>query len=375
MTPRRLITFCRSTTGSLLIFILLLASGILLMRNRARPAEVTPVRTQQKREDTQPRKPQLVQTVTREMTPLTTPKAAPQSPPVPPEPVPLKPKKPEELPPISLYSGTPESGAAIERPGAEYAPFGRLVQCELVVTVDSSTIQTPIIGLVTDDIWHDGSLIIPAGTEVHSSARVDRVRERIASAGEWTFVWQSGEELKVSGIALDREKDGEAGAWGVTDGSAGLGGELLKTDDLAEIKLFAASFLNGAAGALTDRQTTVFGTQSTSALQNAPILGAQQVLSAYAKQILNSIQRDGFFVRVPAGKQFYVYVTQTLDKSRAAIGGTRSLRQDPLATESLGPRASAVSVLSRGERAEPVSSETFELPFREATPLQPVTVP
>ena len=118
MTPRRLITFCRSTTGSLLIFILLLASGILLMRNRARPAEVTPVRTQQNREDAQSRKPQLVQTVTREMTPLATPKVAPQSPPVPPEPVPLKPKKPEELPPISLYSGTPESSAAIERPGA-----------------------------------------------------------------------------------------------------------------------------------------------------------------------------------------------------------------------------------------------------------------
>jgi hypothetical protein len=37
------------------------------------------------------------------------------------------------------------------------------------------------------------------------------VRERIASAGEWKFVWQSGEELKLSGIALDRAKDAEHG--------------------------------------------------------------------------------------------------------------------------------------------------------------------
>src|SRR5207244_950670 len=113
----------------------------------------------------------------------------------------------------------------------------------LVVTVDSSSINTPIIGLVTEDVWHDGRLIIPAGAEVHGAAKLDRVRERIASNGNWTVVWQTGEELTVTGIALDREKepDGSEG-WGITDGSAGLRGELLKSDDLAEIKLFAATF-------------------------------------------------------------------------------------------------------------------------------------
>jgi hypothetical protein len=47
------------------------------------------------------------------------------------------------------------------------------------------------------------------------------------------------------------------------------------------------------------------------------------VLGAYAQQIYDSIQRDGFYVRVPAGKQFYLYVTQTIDKSDAALGETR----------------------------------------------------
>ncbi|MDQ3624840.1 MAG: hypothetical protein M3463_20555, partial [Verrucomicrobiota bacterium] len=46
-------------------------------------------------------------------------------------------------------------------------------------------------------------------------------------------------------------------------------------------------------------------------------------LDTYAKQIYETIQRDGFYVRVPAGKQFYVYVTQTLDRSKATIGGTK----------------------------------------------------
>ena len=191
------------------------------------------------------------------------------------------------------------------------------------MTVDSSTIQTPIIGLVTNDVWHDGRLIIAAGTEVHSTAKVDRVRERIAGNGNWTFVWQTGEELNVSGLALDREHDGENGAWGITDGSAGLRGQLLKSDDLAEVKLFAATFLSGAANGLTEKEQTIFGSQTTSSLQNAPLTGAQQVLNVYARQILESIQRDGFYVRVPAGKQFYLYVTQTIDRSKAVIGGTR----------------------------------------------------
>jgi hypothetical protein len=57
-------------------------------------------------------------------------------------------------------------------------------------------------------------------------------------------------------------------------------------------------------------------------LQNAPLQGAQAVLDRYAQQILQAIERDGFYVRVPAGKQFYLYITQTVDEDDAKIGGT-----------------------------------------------------
>lgn len=248
----------------------------------------------------------------------------PKETPVPATPAPAPEKKnTSELPPISLYSETANDEKQRGPLGENYAPFGRLIQCELVITVDSSTINTPIIGLVTDDVWHNGRLIIAAGTEVHGTAKVDRVRDRIASNGNWTLVWQTGEELTVNGLALDREKGQDGNGWGITDGSAGLRGELLKSDDLAEIKLFAATFLSGAASGLTEREQTIFGSQAVPSLQNAPLTGAQQVLNVYAKQILDTIQRDGFYVRVAAGKQFYLYVTQTVDKSRAMIGGTR----------------------------------------------------
>jgi hypothetical protein len=242
----------------------------------------------------------------------------------------------QEVLPISLFAESPQSEP--KQLSKNYAPFGRLIPCELIVTVDSASIQTPIIGLVTEDIYHDGRLIIPAGTEVHGKAQTDRSRERIASGNSWTLVWSSGEELRLSGIALDREADPSGDGWAITDGSAGLRGRVLKSDDMAEIKLFAATFLSGAASAFTTQQNTVYGSQIAPTLENAPLTGAQGVIQAYAKQIYDSIQRDGFYVRVPAGKQFYLYVTQTIDESDAAIGGTRFTPND-FAAETNQPAA------------------------------------
>lgn len=204
----------------------------------------------------------------------------------------------------------------------DYAPFGRLISCQLVITVDSSSLNTPIVGLVTEDVWHDGRLIIPAGTEVHGTAQPDRMRERIASRGEWTLVWQDGRELRFSGMALDREKAADGTGWAITDGSAGLRGQLLKSDDFGEVKLFAATFLSGAADAFSEREKTLLGSQIEASAQNAALSGTRQVLNTYAKQIMDSIEREGFYVRVPAGKQFYVYLTQTVDVAKATVGGT-----------------------------------------------------
>ena len=132
---------------------------------------------------------------------------------------------------------------------------------------------------------------------------MDRARERIASNGRWTLVWQNGEELNVAGLALDHETDKETGGWGITDGSAGLRGRLIKTDNLAEVKLYVAALLSGAADVFTDRRISDFGLFALPSLQNAPLKGAQSVLDRYARQILQTIERDGFYVRVPAGKE------------------------------------------------------------------------
>jgi hypothetical protein len=235
--------------------------------------------------------------------------------------------KPAVLP-ISLFSA-----GKIAADGPElsktYAPYGRLIPCETVITLESSKLETPVIGLVTEDVWHGGRLIIPAGAEVHGRASVDRSRERIAAQGRWVVVWRdesnmNGTELVLSGIALDRERDDSNGEYGLRDGSAGLIGTLIQTDNLAEIKLFASTFLAGMASGFQQIQTEASPlgiTQITSgSARDAALQGTGAVLNAYARQIQEAIARDGFFVRVPAGKQFYLYVTQTIDQALGTRG-------------------------------------------------------
>lgn len=342
MKPRDFLNFLKTRSGKLLVFGLLFAAGLVIfsaVRKQNPSAEdavsISPIGTNAVT------KPQIVQTVQRAFDAFHPPLPKPAAPTANPlgtnssaQPLPNVPAHQTiQLTPISLFA---DSTADVIRPkklGPAYAPFGRLIPCETIITVDSASIQTPIVGLVTENIYFGGKLIIPAGTEVHGMAQTDRQRDRISTGTGWKLVWQDGKELNLKAIALDREFDNATNqsGWAITDGSAGLRGELIKSDNLADIKLFAATFLSGAASALTEKQQTVFGPVNSPTLNNAPFAGAQAVLQTYAQQILDSIQKNGFYVRVPSGKQFYLYVLQTIDRADASFGGM-GLVEEPDAT-------------------------------------------
>jgi hypothetical protein len=332
MKPRDFLNFFKTKSGKLVLFVALFGGGLLVfsvLRGKSGSNDDMDVRVSGSQTNMTD-KPQVVQTVVRPMQPFypPTPKAEPPptvqtnaAPKLPLEHQ-LKETAPALLAPISLFADATAGVVEPKSVSSTYAPFGRLISCETVVTVDSASIQTPIVGLVTENVYHAGKLVIPAGTEVHGTAQKDRLRERIASGNSWTLVWQTGEELHLKALALDREFSGDQEGWGITDGSAGLRGRIIKSDNLADIKLFAATFLSGAAEALTEKEQTVFGPITSPSLANAPFEGAQKVLSVYAQRIYEAIQKDGFYVRVPSGKQFYLYVVQTIDRADAGIGGS-----------------------------------------------------
>jgi hypothetical protein len=341
MKPCDFLNFFKTKTGKIVAFAALFAAGMVVFGvlrkhhvSNDDDVAVTPLGSNAVT------KPQVVQSVVRPMEGFYPPadKSGPANFPssssnpsssspasMKPSPLPLVPaNQVPTLSPISLFADSTAGVAPVKKLSAVFAPFGRLIPCETVITVDSASIQTPIVGLVTENIYYGGKLVIPAGTEIHGTAQTDHQRERIASGNTWTFIWQNGMEMQIKAIALDREFDDETNqsGWAITDGSAGLRGEVIKSDNLADIKLFAATFLSGAASALTEKQQTIFGPVNSPTLNNAPFAGAQAVLQTYAQQIFDSIQKDGFYVRVPSGKQFYLYVLQTIDAADASLGGT-----------------------------------------------------
>ena len=189
MTPRNFLNFFRTRSGRLTLFGLLFA-GALLIFSAVRKQTPNPEVADSVLRSNLTDKPQVVQTVQRPLEVFRPPPAAAS--PLPPPPVlanallsatvaaaPLPP--PETLTPISLFADSTAGIPEPKRLSGAYAPYGRLIPCETIITVDSSSIRTPIIGLVTEDIYHAGKLVIPAGTEIHGTAQSDRHRERIAT--------------------------------------------------------------------------------------------------------------------------------------------------------------------------------------------------
>lgn len=312
-------TFFASPTGQVvLVAALVVFAGFAIYAQRQRRTTALPAAAHAAPVAVIPR------TIVREGVRLSLPKVEEAVPTAPRAAQPLPEPKTVAVPPVlplSLMLASPMPSETT----ASAAPFGRLIPCETVLTIESNRLETPVIGLVTEDVWQDGQRIVPAGAEVHGRASPDRARERLAAEGTWTIVWragvENGRELQVHGLALDRERNGTTGQWGQHDGSAGLRGEVLRTNDWREVQLFAATFLSTATAALQDTRSAagLLGETSlpASTARNATLAGTGAVLREYAQQIRDSIARDGFYVRIPAGKAFYLYVTEALDPGRA----------------------------------------------------------
>jgi hypothetical protein len=223
-----------------------------------------------------------------------------------------------------------------------FIPFGTLLKCKLVNTVDTANLETPVIALLLEDVWQNGKKVIPANTLVHGTARAGRIRDRVTASGTWRFVWQDGRELAFNGVALDREYDQEIDGYGITDGSGGIKGRILAAEDLQELKLLASAALSGFARGTQDRQQSALGTTITGSVSNGVREGVGDVFDLYAKRTLKDIEENGYFVRVAAGKEFYVYVLGAVDPQKASLAGVKAQptrEEAPAQTETPPPSA------------------------------------
>ena len=119
-------------------------------------------------------------------------------------------------------------------------------------------------------------------------------------------------------------------SWAESDGSAGLRGFVVKSDKYAEAKAILAAMISAGAGAFPETTTLISPLGGATQLNNGGIdsafsAGLQAGGQMYSKRLLERLDKDPFYVRVPAGTTFYLYVTQTVDLGKATVGLSASI--------------------------------------------------
>src|SRR5260221_5077881 len=206
-----------------------------------------------------------------------------------------------------------------------YLPRATLIPCALILTVDSSSRDSPVLAEVTQDVkafGANGKVVIPAGTLVAGFASPNRVRDRIEVKGSWDLIFvKTGKEYEFRGIACDRIYDENTGRYGLTDGSAGLHGQIFYTDQYAELKAFGAAALAGVAQSFQTVQGSYYGGNNLQHTpENAGLQGLSNVMELMVQKYLNANDGDETYVRVPASKEFYVFTTSVIEPDRASVG-------------------------------------------------------
>jgi hypothetical protein len=168
MKPRDFLNFLKTKSGKLVVFGCVFAAGLVIFsalrkHHSSTDEAIAVVPLSINTNDN----PQVVQSITRPIQlfnpPL--PKPEPTLKPVPvtnsisanpslPVHSNLPPRQSEILAPISLFADSTAGSVRPKKLSATYAPFGRLIPCETIITVDSASMETPIVGLVTENIYY-----------------------------------------------------------------------------------------------------------------------------------------------------------------------------------------------------------------------------
>lgn len=229
------------------------------------------------------------------------------------------------------------------------APVGRLLRVELLNAIDSSIRRNPVMGLVTHDLYWNGELLIPAGTEVHGMATTELARESLITGNEWQLVFvgnrggiPNGWVLPVVATALERQdKTGEGKSFGMSDMRLGLPGVRMQAEEYLQIKLFLSNFLGAAVSSLQSRRVNIFSGTSIveETARNATLAGLADVLREFSQGVLKEIERIGFYLRIRAGTQFYLMIQEPLDLNRGKLGGERIIEMPgiPVSATGTGP--------------------------------------
>ena len=228
---------------------------------------------------------------------------------------------------IYVLTAQKNGGTAAEKEvflSERYAPYGRLLNCKLVNTLESNVEGTPLIAMVIEDLWWVNSkgerkLVIPAGTEVHGKMG-SCVRNRMMASGNFVLVWQltSGEvgmELQLNGRVLEKSNQaGNKNLATITDMAAGIPGRVMNNTNLNEMLQYTMAFVQGLSAGYQTTRTFDNGStiirENDGSTKNALASAFQQMSEVALENISDKINKESYYIRVAAGTEFYLYIEQ-----------------------------------------------------------------
>ncbi len=239
---------------------------------------------------------------------------------------------------ITIIDGETAAAGNKEFTSERYAPYGRLIACKMVNTVESGDTDTPLIAFVTEDLWWINSkgekkLIIPAGTEVHGTVQGAKpLRNRLTTANNFVLVWQAtsnmvGFELQLKGIALEKSNAAETKNLAtISDMAAGIPGQVMSNENLAKFLMYTLAFGQGMAQGFQTSEvyTSAGGVVSTQegTTKNALSRGAETLAQIMLQDVSKQISKESYYIRVAAGTEFYLFVQQVINLDDAKVADT-----------------------------------------------------
>ena len=230
------------------------------------------------------------------------------------------------------------AGAQKEFVSERFAPYGRLIACKMVNTVESGDTDTPLIAVVIEDLWWinakgEKKLIIPAGTEVYGTVNGAKpMRNRLTTGNNFILVWQAtsnmvGFELQLKGVALEKSTHPENRMLAaITDMSAGIPGQVMSNENLSKFLVYTLAFGQGLAqGYQTNEVYADSGVTITTqdgTTKNAMARGAETLAQVMLQDVSQMIAKESYYIRVPSGTEFYIFVQQVINLDDAQIADT-----------------------------------------------------
>ncbi len=176
-------------------------------------------------------------------------------------------------------------------------PPGSLIRAALVNKLISNTLNQPVIAIVKEDYYLNGSLAITKGSRLLGRATHDERARRIQIKFD-TVIDLDDSSRSFSGLALDLQDSGSSGLSGKyhSQKTTRIGGSLL------------SYFISGMADGLQDKATTLFGISQEGSIKNGALEGVSRASVDQAKRLSDSLETVQGYIEIDSGYEFLVYL-------------------------------------------------------------------